>query len=154
MAIQEIMVQGNLLLNLKDTIETNLRNLGKDSTSEMLLIGNITFLLREDTDINAETIQQLEELDDPLIQALCFFLKWKLNPHEKFNEIRNFFSSLRSAMAKYSKNDDLNTKLLEIYIGKKFNSTFMMNWKMIYSVQAPIWIRHLIGNWFFYKSEF
>jgi len=106
-------------LNLKDRIETNLRNLDKDSTSETLLIGNITYLIREDTDIDIETIQQLAELDDPLIQALCSFLKWKLAPHESFNEIRNFFSSLRSAMNKYSKKYDLSTKLLESFLEKK-----------------------------------
>lgn len=106
-------------MNLKDQFETNLRNLGKDSASELLIFNDIAFLLKEDVTVDVEAIQQLAQLDDPLIRALCSFLTWKLDPHNNFSEIANFFSSLNEAVTKYGQHEILSMRLLEIYVDKR-----------------------------------
>lgn len=103
-------------MSWKDRIEKELKNL-EDLSNQISIIGNITFLLKEDAIVNDETIRQLSESDDPLIHSLCSFLKWKQT--KDFSKIEEFFSSLRSAITKYANYDNLNTALLELFIEKR-----------------------------------
>lgn len=106
-------------MNLKDQFETNLRKLGKDTASELLIFNDIAFLLREDVTVDVEAIQQLAQLDDPLIRALCSFLTWKLDTHRNFPEITSFFLSLKEALTKYEQHEILCMRLLEIHVDKR-----------------------------------
>lgn len=106
-------------MSLKDTFQNNLSNLGKDKTSEMLLIGNIDFLLNEKTELETKVIFSLLQIKDPISDALSFYLQWKKKPKRNFKKIKSFFSSLANGITKYAQYDNLSTKLVQILIEKR-----------------------------------
>lgn len=111
-------IRGTYILSWKGRFVKNFGTLGKDLTSEMMLEGDLTFLLKQETLVDAKEIKSLLSINDPITNALGFYLRWKTKP-KNFSNIRKFFSSLNLAIKQYAKYKNLSTRLLEILIDKR-----------------------------------
>lgn len=67
-----------------DLIKKNIEDIDNNLNNEDLLEADIAFLLNGKTKIDAEIVQRLCEIDDPITKALSFYLKWTIESEKNF----------------------------------------------------------------------